>query len=58
MVERYFTPKEANQILPNVKKIVEEILSKAHEARFLMTTSDPLNKHHERLIHLDQLSKH
>ena len=32
MVERFFTPKEANQALPNVKKIVEEILSNAHEA--------------------------
>lgn len=32
MVEKFFTPKEANQILTNVKKIVEEILSKAHEA--------------------------
>lgn len=31
MVERFFTPKEANQILPIVKKIVEEILSKANE---------------------------
>ncbi len=31
MVEKFFTPKEANQILPDVKKIVEEILSKAHE---------------------------
>ncbi len=30
MVEKFFTPKEANQILPDVKKIVEEILSKAH----------------------------
>jgi hypothetical protein len=33
MVEKFFTPKEANQILPYVKKIVEEILSKAHEER-------------------------
>ncbi len=32
MVEKFFTPKEANQILPDVKKIVEEILSKAQEA--------------------------
>ena len=38
MVEKFFTPKEANQILPSVKKIVDEILSKAQEARVLMTT--------------------
>jgi hypothetical protein len=31
MVERFFTPKEANQILPSVKKIVEEILSAARQ---------------------------
>ena len=31
MIERFFTPKEANQILPNVQKIVEEYLSKVHE---------------------------
>jgi hypothetical protein len=29
MVEKFFTPKEANQILPDVKKIVAEILSNA-----------------------------
>jgi hypothetical protein len=33
MVERFFTPQEANLILPKVKKIVEEILSSAHEER-------------------------
>jgi hypothetical protein len=32
MVERFFTPKEANQILPDVRKIVEEILFAAHES--------------------------
>jgi hypothetical protein len=30
MVERFFTPKEANEILPEVRKIVKEILSAAH----------------------------
>lgn len=57
MVERYFTPKEANERLPDIKKIVEQILSKAQEARLLMTKSDPLNMNHERLIHLDQTVK-
>jgi len=33
MVERFFTPKEANQVLPQVRKIVEEILSAAHDAK-------------------------
>ena len=31
MVERFFTPKEANQCLPAIKKIVAEILSQAHK---------------------------
>lgn len=57
MVERFFTPKEANQILPNVKKIVEEILSMANEARTLMTTPDPLNERQGQLINLDRRIK-
>ena len=32
MTEKFFTPKEANQILPDVKKIVAEILSNANDA--------------------------
>ena len=31
MIEKFFTPKEANQILPDIKKIVDEILLKANE---------------------------
>jgi len=46
MVEKFFTPKEANLILPQVKIIVEEILAKANQARSLMTTSD-LSKERE-----------
>jgi hypothetical protein len=53
MVEKFFTPKEANQLLPNVKKIIEEILSKANEARSLMTMPDPLNERQAQLIELD-----
>jgi len=53
MVEKFFTPKEANLLLPNVKKIVEEILAKANEARSLMTTSDPFNERQERLMKLE-----
>ena len=33
MVEKFFTPKEANQILPEIKKIVNDIISNAHEAQ-------------------------
>src|SRR3984885_5540405 len=33
MVEKFFTPKEANEILPLIKKMVGEILSKANEGR-------------------------
>jgi len=51
MVERFFTPKEANQCLPLVKKLVEEILLKANEARSLMTRPDV--SHESRLIELD-----
>jgi hypothetical protein len=57
MVEKFFTPKEVNQILPNVKKIVEEILSRAQEARSLMTTPDPLNERQNQLIDLDRRIK-
>ena len=57
MVERFFTPKEANQILPDINKIVEEILSKANEARTLMTTPDPLKEYQGQLIDLDQRIK-
>ncbi len=32
MVERFFTPKEANRVLPQVRKVVEEILSAANDA--------------------------
>ncbi len=57
MVEKFFGPKEANQILPEVRKIVQEVLSVAQEARKLMTLPDPLNEHQNRLIGLDQRIK-
>ena len=50
MVEKFFTPKEENQILPDVKKIVEEILSNANEARIFMTSPDPLNERQDQLF--------
>lgn len=53
MVEKFFTPKEANLNLPNVKKIVEQILAKANEARALMTTPDPFKERQGRLIDLE-----
>lgn len=57
MTEKFFTPKEANQLLPDVKNIVEEILLKAQEARGLMTRPDSLNQHQGRLIDLDRRIK-
>ena len=53
MIDKFFTPKEANQVLPEVKEIVKEILSNANEARHIMTMLDPLNNHQYRLIELD-----
>ena len=53
MTERFFTPKEANLMLPKVKKIVENILSKANEARNSLTTPDPLNERQGKLQELD-----
>ena len=57
MVERFFTPHEANKILPNVKKTVEEILSIANEARELLTTPDPFNARQDQLIELNKRIK-
>jgi hypothetical protein len=57
MVQRFFTPKEANQSLVFVKKIVEDILSKAHEARTLMTTPGVSKERESQLIELDRQIK-
>jgi hypothetical protein len=57
MVEKFFTPKEANLLLPYVKSIVEEILSKAHEARLLLTNPDPSKEHQKQLIDLEERIK-
>jgi len=54
MVEKFFTPKEANQILPDVRKIVEEILSKVREEpvpeqriKALMTQLEDMGCHYK-----------
>lgn len=52
MAEKFFTPREANQSLGLVKKIVEEIISKANEARSLMAMPDVSNE--RQLIDLDR----
>jgi hypothetical protein len=52
-MEKFFTPKEANQLLPQVKKIVGEIIAKAQEVRALMATTDALNEYQGELIELD-----
>jgi hypothetical protein len=57
MIEKFFTPKEANQRLPLVKKIVEDILSKVHEARTLMTMSKISHERERQLIDLDRRIK-
>jgi len=53
MVEKFFTPKEVNQILPEIKKIVDEILSRANETRSLITKPDSLNERQARLMALE-----
>ena len=39
MFAKYFTPQEANQLLPFIKPIVAEILSKGRDIRTLMENS-------------------
>jgi len=56
-MEKFFTPKEANEILPEVKTIVKEILSQAHEMRTFMALTDALPQHQDKLIQLDQSIK-
>lgn len=50
MIERFFTPKEANLILPQVKAVVEEILVHANQARSLMTVLDASRENEMKLI--------
>jgi hypothetical protein len=57
MVEKFFTPKEANQNLPFIKNIVEDIISKAHQARSLMAMPDISNERESQLIDLDRRIK-
>ena len=57
MVDKFFTPKEANQILPGVKNLVEEILTKANEMRFIISKPDPSQEFNTRLDDLDQQMK-
>ncbi len=57
MVERFFTPKEANENLPYVKRIVAEILFKAQQARSLMATPDLTHEHEGRLITINRRLK-
>jgi len=54
MVERFFTPKEANLILPKVKTLVEDILSKANQARSLMTILDVSKESEMKLIEINR----
>ncbi len=57
MVEKFFTPREANQTLPFIKTIVEDILSKANEARSLMAMPDFSSEQERHLLDLDQRIK-
>jgi len=57
MAEKFFTPKDANQSLTIVKKIVDDILSKAQEARILMAIPDVSNEREGRLQDLEESIK-
>jgi hypothetical protein len=57
MVEKFFTPKEANQSLGLVKKIVAEIIAKAQEARSLMVIPDITPQREAQLVDIDQRIK-
>lgn len=52
MTNKFFTPQEANQTLPLVKRIVADILDKAHDVKALMAAGiDPSNRdRHRKLI--------
>ncbi|MDE2028331.1 MAG: DUF2203 domain-containing protein [Candidatus Omnitrophica bacterium] len=54
MIDRFFTPSQANQTLPLVKGIVEDIIAKAGQARRLMTQGEITPEHEDRLKALDQ----
>jgi hypothetical protein len=53
MAEKFFTPKEANQMLPEVKDIVNEILSGAQELRALMAAGD-VARHEAQMLSVDK----
>ncbi len=53
MVEKFFTPREANQLLPRIKIIVKDILAKAQELRQLMSTPIVDDSSQKRLMALD-----
>ena len=57
MTERFFTPKEANQILPEVRKIVEGILIRADSMRALIKEGNLSGEHKSQLMELDSQIK-
>jgi hypothetical protein len=56
MTEKFFNPKELNQQLPQIRRIVEDILSKAKEARLLMAAPATHGREGQ-LIELDRSIK-
>ena len=52
MVEKFFTPKEANECLPVVKKIVGEIITSACEARLIAVSAEISQEQEGRLMEL------
>src|ERR1700679_1838439 len=57
MSERFFTPKEANQNLPLVKKIVEDIISKGKEAKILLTMTGTHYEREGKLVEIEHQIK-
>ena len=58
MVQKHFTPQQANQTLPLVKRIVDDILGKARDVRSLMASGiNPSNsdRHRKLIADMDEL---
>lgn len=54
MTIKFFTPRQANQRLPYVKKIVEEILSRGKQIKALLMLPHPTREREKELLELEK----